>query len=49
KLSVNSNGYIERTLDWAQYANRRIKPVKLKTQRPIPLFMQSAGEIHTIN
>jgi uncharacterized protein len=49
KLSVNSSGYIERTLDWAQYSNRRIKPVQLKTQRPVPLFMQSASDILTIN
>nr|WP_231613225.1 penicillin-binding protein activator [Pseudoalteromonas sp. SWXJZ94C] len=49
KLSVNSSGHIERTLDWAQYSNRRIKPVQLKTQRPVPLFMQTASEIQTIN
>jgi hypothetical protein len=36
-------------LDWAQYTNRRIKPVQLETQRPVPLFMQSAGDIQTIN
>lgn len=50
KLSVNSNGYIERTLEWAQYTNRRIEPVELETQRPVPLFMQSASdEIYTVN
>ncbi|MEI8704517.1 MULTISPECIES: penicillin-binding protein activator [Pseudoalteromonas] len=49
KLSINSNGHIERTLNWAQYSNRRIKPVQLKTQRPIPLFMQSANTIQTSN
>ncbi|GAA59135.1 LppC putative lipoprotein [Pseudoalteromonas sp. BSi20652] len=49
KLSVNSNGHIERTLDWAQYTNRLIKPVQLKSQRPVPLFMQSASNIQTIN
>ncbi|ATG78553.1 penicillin-binding protein activator [Pseudoalteromonas sp. 1_2015MBL_MicDiv] len=49
KLSINSSGHIERTLNWAQYSNRRIKPVQLKTQRPIPLFMQSANTIQTSN
>ncbi|QCU73233.1 penicillin-binding protein activator [Pseudoalteromonas distincta] len=49
KLSVNTSGHIERMLDWAQYTNRRIKPVQLETQRPVPLFMQSAGDIQTIN
>ena len=49
KLSMNSSGHIERTLNWAQYSNRRIKPVQLKTQRPIPLFMQSANTIQTSN
>jgi len=49
KLSINSSGHIERTLNWAQYSNRRIKPVQLKTQRPIPLFMQSANTMQTSN
>ena len=46
KLSVNTSGHIERTLDWAQYTNRRIKAVQLKTQRPVPLFMQSASDLY---
>ena len=41
KLSVNTSGHIERTLDWAQYTNRRIKAVQLETKQPVPLFMQS--------
>jgi outer membrane PBP1 activator LpoA protein len=49
KLSVNTSGHIERTLNWAQYANRHIKPVQLKTQRPVPLFMQSASKLNTVN
>ncbi|BED90253.1 penicillin-binding protein activator LpoA [Pseudoalteromonas sp. MM1] len=44
KLSVNTSGHIERTLDWAQYTNRRIKAVQLETKQPVPLFMQSANE-----
>lgn len=48
KLSINSAGDIERSLQWAQYSNRRIKPVELKTQRPVPLFMQSANDGITI-
>lgn len=49
KLSVNSNGHLQRVLDWAQYTNRQIKSVQLKTQRPVPLFMQSASGVKTIN
>lgn len=40
-LSVNNNGHIERTLQWAQYKNREIQPVQLNTERPMPLFMQT--------
>nr|WP_301003450.1 penicillin-binding protein activator [Pseudoalteromonas sp.] len=50
KLSINSAGNIERTLQWAQYKNNRIQPLELKTQRPLPLFMQPANDgISTIN
>ena len=48
KLSVNTSGHIERTLDWAQYTNRRIKAVQLETKQPVPLFMQSANESTTL-
>nr|WP_282448140.1 penicillin-binding protein activator [Pseudoalteromonas sp. 1CM17D] len=48
KLSVNTSGHIERTLDWAQYTNRRIKAVQLETKQPVPLFMQSANESNTL-
>ncbi len=48
KLSVNTSGHIERTLDWAQYTNRRIKAVLLETKQPVPLFMQSANESATL-
>ena len=48
KLSVNTSGHIERTLDWAQYTNRRIKAVQLETKQPVPLFMQSANESATL-
>lgn len=47
KLSVNTSGHIERTLDWAQYKNRRIKAVQLETKQPVPLFMQSANETNS--
>lgn len=47
KLSVNTSGHIERTLDWAQYKNRRIKAVQLETKQPVPLFMQSANEANS--
>jgi len=43
-LSINSAGNIKRTLQWAQYSDRRIKAVQLKTQQPVPLFMQSASD-----
>nr|WP_247664797.1 penicillin-binding protein activator [Pseudoalteromonas sp. MMG010] len=49
KLSINDYGYIKRELEWAQYKNRQIKVVELKTAQPIPLFMQSAENINTVN
>lgn len=42
QLSIASNGYVTRTLDWAQYKNKKIIAVDLATEQPIPLFMQSA-------
>lgn len=41
-LSIASNGYVTRSLDWAQYKNKQIIAVDLQTEQPIPLFMQSA-------
>ena len=46
KLSIASNGYVTRTLDWAQYKNKQIIAVDLATEQPIPLFMQSAFGIN---
>ncbi|MGS0536685.1 penicillin-binding protein activator [Pseudoalteromonas sp. SaAl2] len=42
QLSIASDGQINRQLKWAQYKNKQIKPVQLKTQAPVPLFMQTA-------
>ena len=46
QLSIASNGYVTRTLDWAQYKNKQIIAVDLATEQPIPLFMQSAFGIN---
>ncbi len=43
QLSITSDGQINRQLNWAQYKNKQIKPVQLKTQAPVPLFMQTAA------
>ncbi|MDP2636162.1 MULTISPECIES: penicillin-binding protein activator [unclassified Pseudoalteromonas] len=43
QLSITSDGQINRQLNWAQYKDKQIKPVKLKTQAPVPLFMQVAS------
>ncbi|MEL7387477.1 MAG: penicillin-binding protein activator, partial [Pseudomonadota bacterium] len=42
QLSIASNGYVTRSLDWAQYKDKQIIAVDLATEQPIPLFMQSA-------
>ena len=46
QLSIASNGYVTRSLDWAQYKNKKIIAVDLATEQPIPLFMQSAVGIN---
>jgi outer membrane PBP1 activator LpoA protein len=43
QLSIASDGQINRQLNWAQYKDKQIKPVQLKTQAPVPLFMQVAS------
>lgn len=40
-LSIASNGYVTRSLAWAQYKNKTIRAVQLKSEQPVPLFMQS--------
>jgi outer membrane PBP1 activator LpoA protein len=47
ELSIETNGYVTRTLDWAQYKNKQIIAVELATEQPIPLFMQSATGINS--
>ncbi|MBD57729.1 penicillin-binding protein activator [uncultured Pseudoalteromonas sp.] len=46
-LSIASNGYVTRSLDWAQYKNKQIIAVDLPTEQPIPLFMQSASRYNS--
>ncbi|MEM5550993.1 penicillin-binding protein activator [Pseudoalteromonas neustonica] len=44
QLSITSDGQINRHLNWAQYKNKQISAVQLKTHAPIPLFMQTASD-----
>nr|WP_290442634.1 penicillin-binding protein activator [Pseudoalteromonas sp. Ps84H-4] len=46
-LSIASNGYVTRSLDWAQYKNKQIIAVDLPTEQPIPLFMQSVSRYNS--
>ena len=46
-LSIASNGYVTRSLDWAQYKNKQIIAVDLPTEQPIPFCMQSASRYNS--
>ena len=40
-LTVNQDGDIERALKWAQYREKQIVTLDIKSQKPTPLFIKN--------